>query len=174
MRITAIILLLFTTIVLCNCKSAQNENSPISLKLEEKPSFQLGQVYFQKWIAGVQGGGSGIHFYMMIETNLNHVVFDSVYFKGQKAKLKIGKTGYLASFTTRLNQKENMVMDGDSKQEYGNELPQNYKSFPFQLHDNECVIQYTEKGITKFYKVEKVVEKQTEYYPSAPNNKQKQ
>lgn len=174
MRIISFFAVLFTAILFCNCNSAKQAIKTNTVLFEEKPSFQLGQVYFQKWVAGVQGGGSGIHMYFIVETNKNHVVFDSVYFRGMKAKMQLGKIGYLASFNTVLNQKVDIIMDGDSSNEFGNKLPKENDNYPFNLRENECVIQYSEKGKTKYYKVTDVVEKQAEYYPSAPNNKEKQ
>ncbi len=174
MKIFGIILTLVVALLFVNCSSSKDVLEASSIALEEKPSFQLGTVYFQKWVAGIQGGGSGIHLYITEKTNRNYVVFDSAYFRGLSAKIHVGKIGYLASFKTPLNQKEDVVMDGDSNREYGNKLPKGNPTFPFKLQDNECVIQYTENGKTMYYKVTTVFEKQTEYYPSAPNTKEKQ
>ena len=174
MKTTRILLTLISALLILYCSSSKEISKTHTLVLQETPSFELGNIWFQKWVAGVQGGGSGIHFYMMVETNKNHVVFDSVYFRGLKAKLEVGKMGYIASFKTGLNQKEDLVMDAESNQEYGNKPPKPDNTFPFKLEDYECVLQYTEHGKTMYYKVTTVVEKQTEYYPSAPNNKEKQ
>ncbi|WP_250433682.1 hypothetical protein [Hanstruepera flava] len=174
MRTLTVFAVFITAVMLYSCKSTKEAFKTNTIILEEKSSFELEQVYFLKWVAGFQGGGSGIHMYVIVKTNKNHVVFDTVYFRGMQAKMQLGKMGYLASFITPLNQKENMVMDGDSKQEYGNKLPKNDNHFPFVLQDNECVIQYTENGNTKYYKVKDIVEKQAEYYPNAPSDNQKQ
>lgn len=174
MKTGGIILMLLTSLLLDSCSCLKDGSKINTIVLQEKPSFEIGNIWFQKWIAGVQGVVSGIHMYLQVETNKNHVVFDSLYFRGQKAKLNIGKIGYIASFKTPLNQKKDLIMDGDPRQEYGNEPPQDDKSVPFKLQENECVIQYTQNGISKYYKFADVVEKQTEYYPSAPNNKEKQ
>jgi len=167
-------LLILTITVLFMCCSGSKEVSKTNLlELQEKPSFELEKVWFQKWVAGKQGGGSGIHLYMTLEANKNHVVFDSVYFRGLVAKMEVGKIGYIASFKTALNQKD-LIMDGDSNKEYGNKPPKLDETFPFKLEEDECVLQYKEHGKTMYYKVTSVVEKQAEYYPSAPNNKEKQ
>lgn len=174
MRTLTVFAVFITAVMLYSCKSTKEASKTNTIILEEKPSFELDQVYFQKWVAGVQGGGSGIHMYVIVKTNKKHVVLDSVYFRDMQAKMQLGKIGYLASFKTPFNQKDDIIMDGDSKQEYGNNLPENDNHFPFVLQDNECVIQYTENGNTKYYKVKDIVEKQAEYYPSAPSNNQKQ
>src|SRR5690606_41772555 len=57
-----------------------------SQKLQEKAPVTFGEVYFQRWNAGIQGGGSGINLFIpVMDTN---VVLDSVYFRGKSAKLE--------------------------------------------------------------------------------------
>ena len=144
----------------------QNINTQIPQKLEEKVPFEIGDIHFQKWAAGVQNGGSGIHMYIQVLTNRSKVVFDSVYFREMKAKMKIGKMGYFASFNTITKKKQDIIMSNDSNAEYGNTIP-SISKFPFDLKDDECVISYIEDEITKYYKVENLVEKQAQYYPSS-------
>ena len=36
-------------------------------QLQKEPPVKIGQVYFQKWISGVQGGGSGIDLFIPVE-----------------------------------------------------------------------------------------------------------
>ncbi|WP_203460467.1 hypothetical protein [Lacinutrix sp. WUR7] len=38
--------------------------------------------------------------------------------------------------------------------------------FPFQLKGNECVIIYIEDSTTKYYKIEDLIEKPRDEYPS--------
>jgi len=148
----------------------QNTNTQIPQKLEEKVPFEIGDIHFQKWAAGVQDGGSGIHMYIQVLTNRSKVVFDSVYFREMKAKMKIGKMGYFASFKTVKNTKQDIKMSNDPNAEYGNKTPSISKS-PFVLKDNECVISYIEKEETKYFKILGLIEKPAENYPSAsPNN----
>ncbi|MFL0352929.1 hypothetical protein [Xanthomarina sp. GH4-25] len=153
----AVILISFT-----QCSSAQK------LQLQENVSFELGQVTFQRWVAGVQGGGSGIHMLINVVSNKNNVIFDSVYFRGYQTKIEIGKIDYIANFKTDLNQREDLIMSENGKEEFGNESPIKEANFPFKIADNECVISYLEKGTTKYLKVNNLVEKPKEDYPSAP------
>ena len=39
--------------------------------------------------------------------------------------------------------------------------------FTFQLKDNECVIIYIEDSTTKYYKIQDLIEKRRDEYPSA-------
>lgn len=156
---------LFFTTSLTQCSSSKTNNNHGFVEFETKTSVVLGDVFFQKWIAGVQGGGSGYHLYMIVKENKKQVVFDSAYFRGLKAKLTPAKIGYIASFKSALNQKSDIKMSGDSLDEYGN-------IFAHQLESNECVISYYEKDKIKFLKLDSIIEKQAEYYPIRPPNEE--
>jgi len=150
---------------LTQCSTSKGRMQIGQVELEEKPSFVIGDVFFQKWIAGVQGGGSGYHLYMMVKENKRNVVFDSAYFRGVKAKLIISKMGYIATFNSALNQKQDIIMSANSLDEYGN-------IFPNGLQTNECVISYYERDKIKYSKIENIKEKEAINYPSAPPNKE--
>ncbi|WP_152971446.1 hypothetical protein [Lacinutrix algicola] len=137
------------------------------LKLEEDASFTLSDTYFQSWVSGVKGGGSGIHMYINVITISNNVLFDSVYFRGLKAKVEISKMGYIASFTTKANQKQDIVMSNNKNAEYGNQIPTK-QDFPFELKDNEAVISYWENATSKYLLIKNIKEKSKIEYPSAP------
>lgn len=153
----------------CTTKhTSKQDNTNKMGDLQKNPSFELDSTYFQKWVAGVQGGGSGIHLYISVLTNKNQVVFDSAYFRGYKAKIEISKMGYIASFKTELNQKEDIIMTNKNHGEFGNKSPLNETYFPFKLNQNECVISYIEDHTKKYFKIENLIEKSMEQYPSAP------
>ncbi len=155
-----LISIVFIFISFSHCSSAQ--------KLQEKASFELCKVLYQKWIAGVQGGGSGYHMLIHVTSNKNNVTFDSIYFRGYKAKIEIGKINYVANIKTEINQKEDLIMSNNGPDEFGNKTPLKDPNFPFKLKNDECVISYIEKNTTKYLKVENLVEKPKEEYPSAP------
>ena len=46
--------------------------------------------------------------------------------------------------------------------------PNTEEETSFDLKENEAVIIYTENDKMKYYKIENIKEKQTEYFPSAP------
>ncbi|TYA52252.1 hypothetical protein [Formosa maritima] len=138
------------------------------MQLQETASFELGQVTFQKWIAGVQGGGSGYHMLINVISNKNNVKFDSIYFRDYKANIEIGKINYVANIKTDLNQRDDIIMNNNGQDEFGNKTPLKENNFPFKLAENECVISYIEKETTKYIKVENLIEKPKEEYPSAP------
>lgn len=166
--ISSLIIAVFVMVSLLQCANSKQNQKTNKMIFQEQPSFEIESIHFQKWIAGVQGGGSGIHMYINVNANKNQVVFDSVYFKGLTAKMELGKMGYFASFKTALNQKQDMIMSGENHGEYGNKPLKNNSKFQDALKDSECVIEYTENDVIKYYKYTKVIEKQAEHYPSAP------
>lgn len=142
-------------------------------RIQENASLDLGQVYFQKWIAGIEGGGAGLNIY--IPTEDNSMQLDSVYFRGKVAKLELKNQNgiiYIGRFISDFNKKKDMIMSNEPHAEFGNEMPKIQQKIPFELKDNECVISYKEGKKTKYFKVSNVVEKELIPYPSAPPNKQ--
>jgi len=126
-------------------------------KLEKKAPTTIENVYFLKWNAGTQEGGSGINFF--IETKDASVTFGSLYFRGQQAELKPKPNNdllYLGCF------KSNGNMSNDSIQESSN--------FPFQLKNNECVISYLKDNKVRYFKISNVIERQSINYPTSPQN----
>ncbi len=151
-----------------NCSTAQ--------KLQSTAPVSLGDVYSQKWVAGVKGGGSGINLFIPISKKIpQNIQLDSVYFRGKAAKLEAieGKTIlYVARFENTFNQKNDIVMSNDTKEEYGNESPSLQVNIPFDLKDSEAVVSYKEANKTKYFKIGNITDKLPEHYPSAPQNKQ--
>ncbi|NRA93632.1 MAG: hypothetical protein HRU26_13300 [Psychroserpens sp.] len=126
-------------------------------------------VYAQKWVAGVKGGGSGINVFIPVMEN--SIMLDSIYFRGQVAKLHFNKDPqpmYIGRFLTDFNQKADMILSTDMKEESKNRnLPLKQK-LPFELLGNECVVSYSEGGKTMYYKITDIEIKDPAHYPSAP------
>ncbi|AUC74780.1 hypothetical protein [Olleya sp. Bg11-27] len=136
------------------CSSAQ--------KLQENASFETSPVYFQKWVAGVKGGGSGINVFIPITTELKDINLDSLYFRGNMVALQTKPSSpklYIGRIIGNANQKEGYKSTGDK--------------IPFDLKDNEAVVSYSEKGKIKYFKIENITEKPMEQFPSAPPRKAK-
>ena len=143
-----------------------------SQKLQEKAPATFGDVYFQRWNAGIQGGGSGINLFIPVTDN--NVVLDSVYFRGKSAKLETKTTDtslYIGRFKTEFNQPKDIVMSSNPLDEYNNPLPIQKEKIPFILKGSECVVSYKDGQTTKYFKIENIIEKEAINYPSAPNNK---
>ncbi|MCB4807342.1 hypothetical protein LG651_03695 [Tamlana sp. 62-3] len=136
--------------------------------LEKKPSITLKQVYYERWVAGVKGGGSGVNLFIPIQSNTNKSVLDSVYFQGKGAKLEmINQELVVGRFKTEANRsKEDIIMSNEAYAEYGQNKSMYTPKMPFELEENECVISYLENGIKKYFKVGDVVFKKSRPIPS--------
>ena len=134
----------------------------------EEPPFKIQQAQFQKWVAGVQGGGSGVNVQVTILEIQEGVQIKEMYFREQivKARSNFETPDY---FTGEfLNQpRPDVIMDGDAVQEAQNTPP---REFPFQLKDDEAVISYSLKGEVYFVKVSSMEEKPMLAYPGQNPN----
>lgn len=153
-----------------SAKASEGTTESLSMpKLQDQAPFTLQKIVYQKWTAGVKGGGSGVHVYITVTENKSGAKFDSIYLNTGVGKIEIGKMGYFSRYNTPINTSKDMTMSGDPKDEYGNTAAVATYKNPFKLQANECVISYTdEKGTKRYYKTAKVSEKAPLQYPSAP------
>ncbi len=165
---TNVFLMVLIMISFSQCSSAQ--------KLQKEAPVKLGPAYYQYWVAGIQGGGSGINLFIQIEgTSKENIELDSIYFRGKVSKLEFKPNNpslFIGRFSSRTNQKKDIIMSNKPNAEYGNELPKLKEKIPFDLKENECVVSYIEDDKIKYFQIENIVEKQPELYPSAPPKKQ--
>lgn len=164
-----IIVLFFSlSMVSCNCTkdSIANENEIIEKKevTEQEFKLPLQEVYYQKWIAGVKGGGSGIDLYLELQKPLEKgVALEKVKFESYEAFFeKVSEKIYIAHIKTTLNE---LVLDENPKKEYGNQAPVS------TLKPNEAIIFFTVNGKQLSQHIENVKEKELLAYPSSkPQN----
>jgi hypothetical protein len=137
----------------------------LTYKLQEEISFKVLDANYQSWVAGVSGGGGGINvFFMVSNFDLIHIEMDSLFFRGQIAKIEIKPTVYVARFRTNVNQRPDLIIHGEADAEYGNTSPKKESKFPFKLEDDEAIVSYKEKNIQKYFKL-KLNKKETAFYP---------
>ncbi len=147
------------------CSSTQN--------LQDKAPLDIGEVYCQKWIAGVEGGGSGLNIF--IPTKDSSIKLDSVYFRSKAVKLEANPkdgTLYIGRFIGEANQMKDIIISSKPNAEYNNPIPRLPKKIPFALNDNECIISYSQDNNIKYFKIDNVIEIDLIPFPSAPPNKQ--
>ncbi len=156
------ILLVWLLSITCflQCKSAKMAKT--------KPPMQFGNVYYQHWVSGVKGGGSGYNIYIPIKSNPTKTVLDSVYFKGKKAKLEQQDNLFIGRFKSDINSKEDIILSNKPFAEYGNKAPKLPEKTPFELNETECIVSFTENGEVKYFKINEVYKKELERYQSAP------
>jgi hypothetical protein len=119
----------------------------------------IDTVFYQKWDAGVQGGGSGIDFHVTLKMPLSkEIVLENLRFGSVQVPFnKENETTYIAKI---ISQQKDLILDENSAKEYGNSLP--IKS----LKPNEAYLLF--KMNSKIYSkhLENVKEKPMIAYPS--------
>ncbi len=144
---------------------AQCGNSKeMGYKLQDDSPFIISKATFKEWVAGIAGGGSGVNVFISL-TNLDtdKIVIDSIFFRGQVSKVEKKTTAYVARFKTNVNKAPDLIMHGETDQEYGNKPPTKESKFPFKLEDDEAVISYKEKGELKYFK-QKLLREEPDLY----------
>lgn len=138
----------------------------ISCSLNKKTSvendFEVETIYFQKWNAGVQGGGSGINFYVIFKNHLDeNFKLDQLKFESYEAKFEqVSDREFVAKIKTFEN---DILMDKNPEKEYGNIKPKNTI-----LNTNEALLIFFNKETEKYYakRVQNIKEKPMLSYPS--------
>ncbi|HET8803282.1 MAG TPA: hypothetical protein VFM72_01790 [Aequorivita sp.] len=146
-----------------NCGGTKTDSSKISF--EQTPPFKISEAYYQNWVAGVKEGGSGTNVHITFSEMEADVVIQNIYFRNQKLEAKGNVyepnkfVGYLKNEAQR-----DVIMDSDPIKETQNTLP---TPFPFQLEENEAVIEYWFGGKKNYYKVSNLSQKEMIPYPQA-------
>ncbi|MGZ0015497.1 hypothetical protein [Yeosuana sp. AK3] len=157
--------LVFMGLLVSKCSSAQELQANIPL--------EIGEVYYQHWIAGIKGGGSGVNVFINVVYNKKNIELDSVYFQGQVTKVeKVNDTLFIGRFKTTANQKNDVIMSSNPKEEYGNKVQLPSENNPFKLTNHQCVISYKEGSKIKYFKMDNMAKRPLQAYPSAPRNKE--
>ena len=135
--------------------------------LKEVPqdlSENIETVFYQKWVAGIQGGGSGINFHVVFnkplsdEYELKKVQFDTY----EENFEKLSETEYIARIKTHQN---DLILDENSQKEYANKAPE------VKLKFGEANLYFKIKGKETIKNFQNVKEKPMLAYPSVkPKN----
>jgi len=134
-------------------------------KLQNSTPFEIGNAYYQNWFSGVKGGGSGTNLYIPIISNPNNIMLDSAYFRGNQVKLEFkNDTIFIGHLKKSTNKKPDIIMSSEPFAEYGNQVPELHKRIHFELKEGECVISYNFKNKTRYFKINKVIEKEPKHY----------
>lgn len=156
--------------VFVHCKSSK-EHIKISNEISVTTK-DLSLVYYETWIAGIQGGGSGTNLFVSKSVLTNKKLI-SAYFRGKVTDFEVLKPSsvyYIGRFKEEANLKRDLNMDNDVIKEYGNKAPMISLYFPFELLSDEAVVSYLENDIMKYLKLTNISQKESIPYPSAPRN----
>lgn len=135
--------------------------------IQTTPPFEfLEAPYFQSWVAGVRGGGSGVNVFIPYK-NLNSITFDSLHFRGQRAAVIFEGQNIIARFKTLHNQGAVVFLSSDSLMEAKKSLLPMAERSPFELDAADCVLSYTADNKRHYYKVEGLQQRPSIVFPSA-------
>lgn len=145
------ILLAFILFIIVSCSSSKEVSTNLSENIES--------VYYQKWIAGVQGGGSGINFHVVFKNPLDkEQLLRKVQFQNYESTFeKISETEFLAKIKTHQN---DLILDENPEKEYGNEATK------INIRPNEANLIFRINGKEVIKNIKKVKEKPMIAYPS--------
>ena len=141
----------------CSSKLPTQETVKLPVKIKE--------VYYQKWVAGIQGGGSGVNFHIEFSERLpKDMVLNQLYFRERKDSVRmIDEKNYEATFSGTANLKQGNDADDFVK-------TKTVKA-PIRISGNEAVLEFTQNGKRKLFKIKNITEKEMLAYPSArPRN----
>jgi len=156
------LLILFS--IFSNCKAFD------PLTLQKAPPFILSQTpYYQAWISGMPGGGSGINVFIPIEEAKNFSL-DSLHFRGQMVKAVYQNKSIFACYETSYNQNKDIILNKDVLEEMDNSLLSTVNRSPFSLKHNACILSYQVNNKRYYYKIEDLQQKPNIAYPSAPTD----
>lgn len=144
--------LLFTTLI---ANTYQSVNAQKKHTFKTPTSIEIKPAFFQEWYAGIEVGGTGINVFIPVLNDSKKITLDSIYFRNLTGKLVRGKNKYVA------------ILKNKSPY-YTFKKPIKPKDYPFDLNDDECIVSYTEKGETKYFKIRKLSEVAGTYYEEGP------
>mgnify|MGYP006076227743 FL=1 len=133
----------------------------------EAVPFVITAPYYNSWIAGIKGGGSGINVFLPV-SDIQNIVVDSIHFRGEKAIVVKKGSLIVGRFKTADNQSRDFIMSSNPKDEYQNRLVYKADVSPFVLANNECVISYRLLDKRIYYKISNLKKGESIAYPSAP------
>lgn len=135
----------------------------------QNPPFKISEAYYQNWAAGVEQGGTGANVHINFSEIDPDVVIQNIYFKNRILEAK-GNVNEPMQFVGYLKNDEqaDVVMDSDPMKEAQNSPS---KSFPFELEENQAVVEYWYGGKKNYYKIIRLSEKEMIPYPQAKPNK---
>ena len=132
-----------------------------------KSPISIAAPYFQSWVAGIQGGGSGVDVFLPVK-DLNNITPDSLHFRGQRVIVIYKDQHITARFQTADNQLEKVILSNEPLAEANNILLPLGDNSPFELHKNTCVLSYRLNNKRYYYKILDLTKSNCTPYPSSP------
>lgn len=149
-----------------NCGGAQEVKD--NKTFVQNPPFKIVEAYYQNWVAGIKDGGSGTNIHITFSEINSDVVIQNIYFRNHilEAKGNINEPKHFVGYLKNETQRD-IVMDADPMKEAQNTLS---KAFPFQLEENQAVVEYWFGGKKNYFKIENLSQKEMIPYPQTNPN----
>jgi len=163
MKLAAPLILGLVFLSIVNCKTAQE---PV-LQFQSTAPLEITAPYYNSWVAGIEGGGSGINVFLPLKEN-GKISIDSLHFRGEKSAVETRDKLIIGRFRHSTNPKKDIIMSSNPQDEYNNKRVLKRDTSPFSLTQNECVISYRVKGKRLYYKLSNLKKGEAIAYPSAP------
>lgn len=119
------------------------------INLEKNSRLVFEESYYQSWVAGVRGGGSGLNIYLTLEnSSTKNIQLDGIYFKDSYCKLKsLGDQKYQCSILMNENRKTNFLKTPIAIDTSG------IQKNPFTIEGDVAVVVYLENTKRKYVKI---------------------
>jgi hypothetical protein len=138
-----------------------NSGCAKQLSPQQSLPFKIDTAYYQKWVGGIEGAGSGYTLFLKtLEPLPENIVLTHVYFKDKEAVWEQNTQDALlftAHIKNDLRPREAFILHKDVTKEYGNELPE--KEVHYELSTDEAMIFFTVDSQEKMTKISGIFEK---------------
>ncbi len=138
--------IIFSLFSQCASNQKMDASAPISIK----------NAYFHKVFQNKIEKGFVMYFPVEADSSIE---LTYAYFKGKKIKLQQENEKLYIGRHQYPSKDKKLIMHSDPKEEFKNRPPI-IEKIPFELKDNECVIEYTKNDKTRHFRIKDVPEKQ--------------
>lgn len=133
-----------------------------SVKMDNNHPFKIESATYNHVTGGVKGSYNSTNLIINF-TAKEAVDFQKVYFQNKITNAVIEQNGdkqYIAArYKTSSNDRKDIILHADPKQEFGNTPNNPVEKFPFELKENEAMISYAIGEKIHYVKVENIVKK---------------
>ncbi|WP_344924789.1 hypothetical protein [Aquimarina addita] len=136
-------------------------------KIETVAPLKLLDAYVQPWASEVEGGKTGFTVHFFVEKKAD-IILKEIYYKGKKIELQSTQnlTEYIGQYTNSIISKKEIIMSSDPMEEFNNQVPLIIEKTPFELEENECIIEYIQDDKKQYFKLGMLPEKEMERQPT--------
>ena len=109
------------------------------IKLESSPLVNINEAYYQKWVSGVRGGGSGFNIHLSVDNDDLDTKLIGLYFKNKYTTLKFNKPNIYTGFI-RTSKRVEINFDRPIKKESITLKEEKKYKLPFLIKENEAIV----------------------------------